>query len=145
MELAQQYTSVDEAAEKILVLGSGALLFKLDIKSAYRTVPVHPEDRGLLAMSWEGCWYIDTMLPFGLRSAPKIFYALADALEWVLSQRGIESVLHYLDDFLILGPPELVRCQQALDLAMSTCGEVGFPLALDEGGGPRYGSALRGH
>ena len=45
------YTSVDEAAEKILVLGRGALLAKLDIKSAYRTVPVHPEDRGLLAMS----------------------------------------------------------------------------------------------
>ena len=90
------YTSVDEAAEKILVLGRGALLAKLDIKSAYRTVPVvHPDDRGLLAMSWEGCWYIDTMLPFGLRSAPKIFYALADALEWVLSQWGIESVLHY--------------------------------------------------
>ena len=84
----------------------------------------------------EGCWYIDTRLPFGLRSAPKIFNTLADALEWVLSQRGIESVLHYLDDFLILGPPESVRCQQALDLAMSTCEEVGFPLALEKVEGP---------
>ena len=29
----------------------------------------------------EGNFYIDTVLPFGLRSAPKIFSVIADALE----------------------------------------------------------------
>jgi len=31
--------------------------------------------------------FVDAALPFGLRSAPKIFMALADATEWVRKLR----------------------------------------------------------
>ena len=47
----------------------------MDIESAYRLIPVHPHDRVLQAVSWNGEIYVDPMLPFGLRSAPKIFNA----------------------------------------------------------------------
>ena len=40
---------------------------------------MHPLDRPLLAVQWKGDVYVDPMLPFGLRSAPKIFKAVADA------------------------------------------------------------------
>ena len=62
------YTSVDEAADRILQRGRKALL---DIASAYRIVPVHPHDRPLVGMTWKGQVLVDTVLPFGLRSAPK--------------------------------------------------------------------------
>ena len=39
---------------------------------------------------------MDTVLPFGLRSAPKIFTALADTLEWVTRQRAGVSWFHGL-------------------------------------------------
>ena len=74
--------------------GPGALLAKIDMKSAYYIVEVHPEDRLLLGMSWNGGLYLDTVLPFGLRSAPIIFSALADALKWAVLQAGVESLLH---------------------------------------------------
>ena len=61
--------------------GRGALLAKVDIEAAYRLTPVHPQDRPLQAMRWDGDIYVDPMLPFELRSAPKIFNALADALQ----------------------------------------------------------------
>ena len=38
------YASVDAVAEKILALGKGALITKMDIKQAYRMVPVNPAD-----------------------------------------------------------------------------------------------------
>ena len=60
--------------------GRGCLLVKADIKEAYRMVPVHPEDQYLLGVQWKGIVYIDQVLPFGLRSAPKIFSAIADAI-----------------------------------------------------------------
>ena len=66
------YVSVDDAARAIAKAGRGALLAKVDVKSAYRLVPVHPEDRLLLGMSWDDEVYVDSVLPFGLRSAPKI-------------------------------------------------------------------------
>lgn len=41
------YITVDKVAEKVAVLGHGTLLAKIDIESAYRLVPVHPQDRPL--------------------------------------------------------------------------------------------------
>lgn len=76
------YVTVDEVAAYALELGQGAELGKLDIQSAYRIVPVHPDDRPLLGMRWKGAVFLDKALHFGLRSAPKVFNALADALEW---------------------------------------------------------------
>ena len=35
--------------------------------------------RWLLGMQWKGSVYMDKVLPFGLRSAPKIYNAIADA------------------------------------------------------------------
>ena len=92
------YTSVDAVAEVAVSYPPGAVLAKVDIESAYRLIPVHPSDRPLQAMEWEGAVYVDPMLPFGLRSAPKIFNAVADGLEWYLRGRGIRHVAHYLDD-----------------------------------------------
>ena len=70
------YTSVDNAAAEICAMGRGTLLAKLDIKNAYHIVPVHPKDRPLLGTKWQCKIFIDTILPFGLRSAPKIFNAI---------------------------------------------------------------------
>ena len=40
-----KYTSVDQVAETIATLGQGSLLAKIDVESAYRLIPVHPDDR----------------------------------------------------------------------------------------------------
>ena len=66
------YVSVQDAARGVVAYGPGALLSKVDVKSAYRMVPVHPDDRWLLGMVWGDQLFVDTVLPFGLRSAPKI-------------------------------------------------------------------------
>lgn len=36
------YVTVDDAAKEVLRLGAGSLLAKVDVKSTYRVVPVHP-------------------------------------------------------------------------------------------------------
>ena len=51
---------------------------KIDIKHAYRIVPVHPDDYYLLCMKWRDHYFVDRALPFGLCSAPYIFNSLAD-------------------------------------------------------------------
>ena len=73
-------------------------------------VPAYPADRELLGMSWNSQTYVDTALPFRLRSAPKIFTAVADALQYILQEQGILDLLHYLDDSLLLGRPGKPDC-----------------------------------
>ncbi len=121
------YTTVDQIAERILHVGKGALLAKVDIEAAYRLIPVHPDNRPLQAMTWNGSVFIDPMLPFGLRSAPKIFNAVADALNWHLEQMGIPEVYHYLDDFI--GHDYLATLEKE-------CQTLGVPLAAHKREGP---------
>ena len=72
-----EYLRLDEVTNRIAKSGRGTMLAKMDIASAYRMVPVHPEDRPLLVIQWAGQLYFDTRLPFGLRSAPNIFTTVA--------------------------------------------------------------------
>ena len=99
------YIKVDDIVEQVLTLGKGCLLAKVDVESAFRNVPVHPDDRHLLGLVWENELYMDSVLPFGLRSAPKIFTAIADALEWVAKNCGITFLEHFLDDYITAGAP----------------------------------------
>ena len=131
-----EYIKVDRVAESAMQLGNASLLAKIDIKSAYRLIPVHPMDRTMLGMQWNGQVYIDGMLPFGLRSAPKLFNAVADALEWCIAQKGVQHIVHYLDDFLVMGPPNSPDCQESLHILEALCSKLGVPLAPEKRDGP---------
>jgi hypothetical protein len=80
------YASVEDAAACVFKAGRGSMLAKLDIKATYYNVPVHLGDGHLLGMQRRHSrLFIDISLPFGLQSAPKIFNATADALEWIIA------------------------------------------------------------
>ena len=66
---------------------------KMDVRQAYRNILVHPTDRLLLEMKWVGRIYVDVTFPVGLRSAPVIFTAIADTLQWIM---------WYVDNFIML-------------------------------------------
>ena len=74
-----------DAIRLIVKTGKGALMGKIDIKNAYRIIPIHPDDRYLLGMKWRDQHFVDLALPFCLRSAPGeapgIFNTLADSYE----------------------------------------------------------------
>ena len=100
------YIKVQDVVRHILELGRGCSLAKIDVDAAFRNIPVHPHDRHLLGMIWDKALYVDTVLPFGLRSAPKIFNAIAAALRWIAKKRGVSFLKHFLDDFITAGTTE---------------------------------------
>ena len=108
----------------------------MDIQNAYRNIPIHPDDRWLLGMIWEDTLYIDTALPFWLRSAPKIFTAVADAAEWIARQHGVRFIIHYLDDYLIIGAPNSDECREALAKLLEIFRCLGLPVAESKLEGP---------
>ena len=57
------------------------MFIKLGKGTFIRNVPVHPNDWKRLAMHWDGLFYFDKVLRFGLRIAPHIFNELSDAIE----------------------------------------------------------------
>ena len=87
-------------------------------------------------MKWDNLIFVDTCLPFGLRSAPKLFNILADLLQWISQQQGVSYIMHYLDDFLVLGTPGSNECQTNLSIIKECCEMLGIPLALEKVEGP---------
>jgi len=76
-----KYIIVDQVAKKAVLLGRGSIIAKIDIKSTYWLIPVAPADHHYLGMRWKGGTYVDAKFSFSLRSASKIFNAVAYALE----------------------------------------------------------------
>ena len=88
-------------------------------------------------MSFRGCSrrenYNYAALSFGLRSAPKIFTALADALEWMVRRNGVK----FLYDFIICGDANSQECHVNLQMLIDICKYFGVPLAEESGGAIR--------
>lgn len=138
------YVSVDDVVDHVLELGKGTMLAKMDIKQAYRNVPVHPDDRPLLGTRWAGQVYMDAVLPFGLRSAPLIFSAVADAVQWIMLEKGASWLSHYIDDFVTLGPPNSRECETNMGIMHEVCEEVGLPVEPEKDEGPATGITFLG-
>lgn len=97
---------------------------------------MHPEDRYLLGMEFDGRVYVNTTLPFGLKSAPKLFSALADALEWILKNWGVSWLMHYIDDFLKMGVAGSDECARNLAIFKRLCSRLNLPLKDEKVVGP---------
>jgi len=80
--------------------------------------------------------YINHCIPFGLRSAPKLFNILADLLARIAQNAGVSYLIHYLDDYLTIGPPSTTLRYHNVDTFVSLCSELGVPLATGKLEGP---------
>ena len=104
-----QYVRVDDAIQILQSLGPGAFMAKTDLKSAFRLMPIHPDDWNLLGIYWQPNYYVDLYLPFGLCSAPYLFNQISDALEWILKcNYGLRHFIHILADFFIAEPTKVL-------------------------------------
>ena len=94
------YTRFDEVIHMIRAEGNGSFPFKVNIKSAFRLLPIHTQDFALLGMEFQGKFFVDKCLPFGLSVSCALFEKFSCFLEWHIKKiSNSESIIHYLDDF----------------------------------------------
>ncbi|XP_060936184.1 uncharacterized protein LOC133012222 [Limanda limanda] len=107
----------------------------------FKIIPVHPSQWNLLGVRWESKFYFAVRLTFGCRSSPSIFNHLSEALCWILLNRvRVPSVLHLLDDFLLVDSPQdssgaslkkLKCCFQSLGVPLSEEKTIGPDTRLE--------------
>ena len=112
-----RYKSIDDA---IALMRPDCFFATVDIKSAYRWVPVYPPHRTLQGFRWafNGSYkyFTDNFLCFGLKNAPSIFHRISCALTRMMARKGFSNIVNYLDDFLIVASSreECLRAQLTL-------------------------------
>ena len=73
---------------------------------------------------------------YHLRSAPKIFNAIPDALQWIARRHGVSYLWHYLDDLITCGLPHSDECGLNLQLLLAICRMLAIPIAEEKLEGP---------
>ena len=66
--------TIDHIAKRIKSLGRGYMIYKIDIKRAFRHVKLDPKEYDLLGLH-HNSWFLDTCLPFGFRHGSTLFSA----------------------------------------------------------------------
>ena len=72
------------------------------------------------------------ILPFGLRSIPKIFTALADAAEWIAKRAGVKRLMHYLDNFSLVGTPGIDEGGRDVQTLLQLFDRLGLPVPWEK-------------
>ena len=109
------YSTVEDAVE---LSWPGCWYSKLDLSNCFLSFPLHASALPHLIVRFEGRLYQFVRLPFGLSSAPFICTELLSVVAFRLSQLGIDPLVRYLDDFLLInataeaGEAALITTQQ---------------------------------
>lgn len=132
-----KYSSFDEAVTLIQSQGPACLIGKMDLKSAFRLLPIHPSDFCLLGIKFQDCYYFDKCLPFGCALSCALFEKFSNFLHWALSHTTKSSnICHYLDDFLFVGPNASNECDRLMQQFSHICKDLGVQIAADKTEGP---------
>ena len=112
----------------------------VDIKSAYRWVPISPAHRTLQGFRWSfddgpELFYVDNFLCFGLSIAPSIFQRISTAVARTVKRAGY-SIVSYLDDFLVVGHTAS-SCSAAQSFLINLLHRLGFEVKWEKVVGPR--------
>lgn len=122
------YVSFEDAIEKIRLCGLGALMAKADIKLAFHLLPISPAAFNSLGFHFDKC------LPMGCSLSCAYFDDFSTFLHWaVCFQSGVDSVVHYLDDFfLFVGLADDTRCAGLLRNFQLMTQSFGVPLVEEK-------------
>lgn len=97
-DIKLQLATVDDFARMIWKEGPGCLMFRKDLKGAYRQYRIDPGDVRKLAYVWNDELYFDLAVPMGLCSGAYICQRVTDAINFIYTNMGYGAVT-YLDDF----------------------------------------------
>ena len=128
-----QYTSFDEAVHMVQDAGEGCLMAKLDIKSAFRLLPVSPSDFDQLGFKFESKYYFDKSMPFGCSISPATWEKVSCFLEFLVKQESKGGdVKHYVDDFLFAGKRGTIECFEIMTCFSQCADRLGIPIASEK-------------
>ena len=127
----------DEAVKLCLQEGRGCHIGKSDMSSAFRHVPMAPDQWWLLVMKAEHpktvkTWFfVDKCLPFGSSISCAIFQAVSDAIAWIVKHRSRKPNVNYLDDYLFAAALNAL-CDRQIEVFLTVCNEICFPVAIEK-------------
>lgn len=114
--------------EILSMVQKGSFMATTDLKSAYRSVMIHPSNRTFFGLKWEvdgeSQFLVDNFICFGAKVAPGCFSRLTDSVVRMMKSRNI-TCYSYLDDFICISPT-WEECQRQQLILIRLLRSLGF-------------------
>jgi hypothetical protein len=124
-------TRTQDVLNLILEAGHGALLSIIDIKSAFRHIPIHAADHRFMGFrDSKNNIYYEVTAPFGMRSSPGLYDMLAQALEYIYTKHSFTSFVRYVDDFMFVTPRNAPASHNCMDQLHRLNTDLGVDLSM---------------
>ena len=124
-----KFKSIDDVVDQ---LSEGAFMAVIDIKSAYRAVPINPDHWTYQGFRWgeEGDekTYIDHRMCFGVRTGPYYFNLISNFIYETASALYDIRMVNYLDDFIVICDSR-ESCLEAQSLLVKFVRSLGFHIS----------------
>ena len=117
--------SVDALADRIMKLGVGCRVFKVDLKRGYRQIGICPGSVNWLGYKFNDLFYFDTTLSMGSKSSAKCCQKVTNMVVYIYTKWGFFAI-NYLDD---LGSAET---KERADIAFDTLIQLLHTIGLQE-------------
>lgn len=127
------YPRIDDLCERVAALGPRCLLFKKDIKRAFKTIGIDLRDVPLQGFRWRNMWWFDLTNVMGSRLGPYIMQRVSSAIVFIHNSLGY-FLLCYADDFSGAELPE--RAWQSYNTLGQLFRDLGVPEALEKSVSP---------
>ena len=132
-----KYARFDDAVILVQKAGKHCKMAKCDIASAFRLLPVHPQDHELIGFMFKDKYYYDMAMPMGCSISCSTWEKFGTFIEWIVRKRSTGgSLLHYIDDFLFVGKEGTTDCEELMTKFHTACDKLGVPIAPEKTEGP---------
>ena len=116
------HPSVDNIIDRLIQLGPGSMLFKIDISRAFHQLKVDTGDIDLLGLKHTS-YFIDQSVPFGYRHGSIFFEKVTNSIRFIINKHGFPDLYNYVDDLIYCGIPSTIF--QAYEILSSLLVQLG--------------------
>ena len=94
-EFSLKFPFIDDIVQRVIDLSGNCMLFKIDLKCAFRQLKLDPKDIRHTGLAWNGKFYIDTSIPFGYRHGSLACQRVTDAIRYIVHNNAL---MHFQDN-----------------------------------------------
>ena len=131
------YSGIDDVARMALQLGSESFSMRIDIRHAFKLLPLKPSLWKFTAFKFLNAYFIQMQTPFGAAASCLHFEKTAKLLVWIIQHEMPWSLLtNYLDDFWLTQKTKSQLKMLAFHFIRIVEKEIGFPISHNKTLGP---------
>ena len=124
-----KFPTVDDIADDIVRATEDTVLFKVDVKRAFRNRRVDPADSLKFGIRWRDAFYVDVGIAFGWTHGSASFQILSDAITYIMKKEGIQ-LRCYIDDYIAVVPKS--KADTVFHRLCALLRELGLPINHDK-------------